>query len=108
MADTKRVALITGGASGMGFAVAKELSESGWHVAIVDLNESQAEQALATLGSSTLFVRANVSSYDDQVAAFQETKNAFGQINFVFANAGIIGTGDFYNPADIWPPKVPS
>ena len=106
--NISQTALITGGASGMGLAVAQELSRSGWQVAIVDLNEKQAKEALTTLGPSSMFLRGDVSSYEDQLTAFIKVKEAFGRIDFVFANAGIIGNSSFYDQAKQWPPKIPS
>ena len=92
----------------MGLAVAEELFRSAWNIAIVDLNETQAQQALLRLGTSAIFVRADVTKYDQQLAAFQKTKDTYGQIDFVFANAGIIGKADFYDKPEQWPPKPPS
>jgi 15-hydroxyprostaglandin dehydrogenase (NAD) len=105
MEDSTPVALITGGASGMGHAVAEALSRSSWRIAIVDLNADQSEQAF---GPSALFIRADVTSYDDQLRAFETIKKTFGRIDFVFANAGVIGKADFYLEPEAWPPKAPS
>jgi 15-hydroxyprostaglandin dehydrogenase (NAD) len=107
MGAKKRVALITGGASGMGLAVAERLSNIGWNIAVVDLNEQQSEPVLALLGPSAIFVRANVVHYDELLVAFQKTRDHFGSIDFVFANAGIIGRVEFYDVAMQWPPKAP-
>lgn len=108
MVPGKRTALITGGASGMGLAVAEELNRLGWNIAIVDLNAQQANQALPKLASSSIFCRANVVKYQEQLEAFEKARATFGSIDFVFANAGIIGKADFYNEADAWPPEPPS
>lgn len=103
----RKVALVTGGASGMGLAVAQKLSRSGWVVAVVDLDRSESAEVLKQLGDTAMFIQADVSNYDSQLAAFQEVKKAMGRIDFVFANAGIIGRGDFYDSieADAAPAK---
>lgn len=103
-----RVALITGAAAGMGFAVAKRLIEESWNVIVVDLNKEQGEYAVKQLGSSSTFIRANVVQYEDQLAAFKQAEKLHGRIDFVFANAGILGKADFYDRAEEWPPQAPS
>ncbi|KAF2648442.1 NAD(P)-binding protein [Lophiostoma macrostomum CBS 122681] len=105
----KGVALITGGASGMGFGVAERLCRDGWAVVVVDLNEQQGAKAIETLGrNSAHFIRANVTDYREQASAFEEAVKVYGRLDFVFANAGIIGKADFYDHADQLLPKPPS
>lgn len=91
------VALITGGASGMGFAVAKELSQRGWRVAIVDVSTSTGIQAQKALGENALFFKADVSQFHEQQGAFETVFERFGRLDFVFANAGIPGKANFYD-----------
>ncbi|PGH28268.1 hypothetical protein AJ80_00159 [Polytolypa hystricis UAMH7299] len=108
MRNNKKVALITGGAAGMGLAVTSKLVEDGWSVIIADINHDIGVQAAASLGSSTTFIKVDVTNYDDQVAAFEKTIAIHGRIDFVFANAGIAGRADFYDSPDSWPPKPPA
>lgn len=105
---TMKVALITGGGSGMGFAVAQKLVEENWSVTIVDLNEDDGLQAVQSLGQQASFVKADVVKYEEQLEAFEKTFNTHGRLDFVFANAGIAGRANFYDRATSWPPKPPS
>lgn len=100
------VALITGGASGMGFAVAKELSQRGWRVAIVDISTSTGMQAQKALGENALFFKADVSQYQEQRTTFEAVYERFGRLDFVFANAGIPGRANFYEHATHGPPDI--
>ncbi|KAJ8116187.1 hypothetical protein OPT61_g2344 [Boeremia exigua] len=88
------VAIITGGASGMGLAVAKSLAKRGWHVHIADLNESAAQATATELCGS--YTHTDVSSYQSLHSMFDTVFRDKGEINFVFANAGIGEKQDFY------------
>ena len=104
-----KVAIVTGGAAGMGFAVASKLiQDTGWEVILVDLNEKVGLDAVASLGGSARFVKADVTKYEEQLAAFETAFNLHSRLDFVFANAGIAGKADFYDITDLWPPKAPS
>lgn len=92
----------------MGFAVAKRLAEEGWHLTIVDLNESQGIKAVDELGGKATFLKADVTKYGDQLAAFEQTFTKHGRLDFVFANAGIAEKADFYDKPGAWPPKPPT
>ncbi|KFH42411.1 hypothetical protein ACRE_068700 [Hapsidospora chrysogenum ATCC 11550] len=107
MAESQ-VALVTGGGAGMGLATATKLIESGWKVIIVDLNNETGLKAAEGLGKNATFVQADVTKWDDQVGAFEHAVELHGQINFVFANAGIAGRAGFYDAATTWPPERPS
>jgi 15-hydroxyprostaglandin dehydrogenase (NAD) len=107
MAKTQ-VALVTGGGAGMGLATATKLIENGWKVIIVDLNNETGLKAAEGLGKTATFFQADVTKWDDQVRAFEHAVELHGQINFVFANAGIAGRAGFYDAATTWPPEKPS
>ena len=84
---TDRVAVITGGASGIGRASAVRLASEGATVVIVDTNE-QAGKALADeLGGS--FLPADVTSPDDNERVYAQTHAQYGRIDVAFHNAGI-------------------
>ena len=84
---TDRVAVITGGAGGIGRASAERLASEGATVVIVDTNE-QAGKALADdLGG--LFIAADVTSPDDNTRIYEQTHNTYGRIDVAFHNAGI-------------------
>ena len=92
-----RVAIVTGGANGIGKACARRLSEDGCHVVIADI-DSNAGQALAEeLGSDkgkALFVSCNVA---DRLAVnnlLSETRSTFERLDVLVSNAGIVAGGD--------------
>ncbi|KAF1984632.1 3-beta-hydroxysteroid dehydrogenase [Aulographum hederae CBS 113979] len=90
----KNVAIITGGASGMGLGVSKSLAQKGWHVHVADLNVDAAKKTAEEIGGS--FSATNVSDYASLHATFDQVYKEQGRINFVFANAGVGERVDFY------------
>lgn len=89
----QKAILITGGASGLGAACARTLSQAGANVVIADLN-SEAGKALANeLGQSARFVTANVTEEDSVQAAVQTTVETFGGVHALINCAGI-GTAE--------------
>jgi 15-hydroxyprostaglandin dehydrogenase (NAD) len=104
-----RVAIITGGAAGMGFAVAQELVKNDWRVALFDVNDETGSPAVASLGEGrSQFHRVDVTNYEQQQLAFEAIHREYGSIDFVYANAGIAGKADFYDEPEQWPPSAPS
>lgn len=84
---------VSGGASGLGAACVRLLTQAGAKVAIADLN-SELGQALASeLGSSTLFVKTNVTDENDVAAAIKTATDAFGGLHVAINCAGI-GIGE--------------
>jgi 3alpha(or 20beta)-hydroxysteroid dehydrogenase len=87
-----RVALVTGGASGIGRATAARLLDEGARVAIADVNERALQQAIAELGSErTLAIHADVSVEADVERAFAEVESELGPVAALHNNAGIEG-----------------
>jgi len=87
-----RVAVITGGAGGIGRATAQRLASEGARVVVVDL-DAEAGKALADeLGG--LFVPADVTSPDDNERIYAQTHEAYGRIDVAFHNAGISPSDD--------------
>ena len=86
---TNKVAVITGGNSGIGLATAKELSRRGAKVVISGRDEKTLAEAAAAIGGDTLAVRADVSRLADLDKLFARTKQRFGSIDVLFVNAGI-------------------
>ena len=88
-----RVALITGGASGMGLATVRRFAAEGARVVMADLNEESAATALAALdaGDRVRFERVDVSAEADVERAVAAAVDAFGQLDIVFNNAGVGG-----------------
>jgi NAD(P)-dependent dehydrogenase (short-subunit alcohol dehydrogenase family) len=90
----RRIALITGGASGIGRAVARRLAAEGAHVVVGDLDETgakkTADEVLASVGSGrALGLRMDVTSEASVRAAFEETIVAFGGLDILVSNAGM-------------------
>jgi NAD(P)-dependent dehydrogenase (short-subunit alcohol dehydrogenase family) len=88
-AFTNKVAVITGGNSGIGLATAKEFRRQGAKVVISGRDEGTLTAAAASIGSETLAVRADVSHLADLDRLFARTKERFGSIDVLFVNAGI-------------------
>ncbi|KAB5551063.1 hypothetical protein GE09DRAFT_158749 [Coniochaeta sp. 2T2.1] len=103
-----QVAVITGGVSGMGLAVAEALVKKGWFVALLDVNREAGKKAVNKLGPFARFIKTDVTKYAEQAAAFESIFEVSKRIDFVFANAGIAGRADFYDRASQWPPPPPS
>jgi Dehydrogenases with different specificities (related to short-chain alcohol dehydrogenases) len=89
MEISNKVALITGGASGLGMATAETLVESGANVMLLDLNEDNAKKAAESLGDNCSYVIANVTEEDSVQNAINETVKKFGGIHIVVNCAGI-------------------
>lgn len=87
--DSNISAVITGGASGLGAAVARRLASKGVKVALFDLNESLGEALAQELGG--VFCKVNVASDDEVDAAFAKSRAAHGQERILVNCAGIGG-----------------
>jgi NAD(P)-dependent dehydrogenase (short-subunit alcohol dehydrogenase family) len=86
-----KVALVTGAASGIGKAIAQAMSAEGARVVIADLDETKAQEAAKSIGGDKArAVRADVSSEPDVVAAVKAAVDAFGRLDIMVNNAGII------------------
>ncbi|MFO0746071.1 MAG: 3-hydroxyacyl-CoA dehydrogenase [Myxococcota bacterium] len=86
---TKTVALVTGGASGLGHATAKRLVAQGAKVVIADLPRSNGAAAAAELGENARFAPTDVTSEADVTAAVAMAYDTFGGLNLVVNCAGI-------------------
>tara|TARA_Y100000590_G_scaffold136961_1_gene156761 strand:- start:24073 stop:24840 length:768 start_codon:yes stop_codon:yes gene_type:complete len=84
-----KVALITGGASGLGLATAEKLLESGSKVMLVDLNEENVKKSAENLGDNTSYAVANVTDEDSVKGCIANTMDTFGGIHIVVNCAGI-------------------
>jgi NAD(P)-dependent dehydrogenase (short-subunit alcohol dehydrogenase family) len=92
-----KVALITGGASGMGQSEATIFAREGARVMVADVLEFEARQVvekIAAAGGEARFVKLDVTSEADWQAAVKATVTAFGKLELLVNNAGISGTFD--------------
>jgi NAD(P)-dependent dehydrogenase (short-subunit alcohol dehydrogenase family) len=82
-----RVAVVTGGASGIGLATARRFAQEGAKVVIADLDETTGKGVAEEVGG--LFVRADVTSEDDVRGMYAFANEAYGSVDIAFNNAGI-------------------
>ena len=86
-----KVAAITGAASGFGAAAARLFVNEGCKVALGDIQEDAGAAIAAELGDSAVFIRCNVTSEDEVAALVDAAVSAFGRLDVMFNNAGIVG-----------------
>ena len=82
-----RVAVVTGGASGIGLASVRRFADEGAHVVIGDLDPATGEAAAAEVNGT--FIRTDVTNADDVAAMFKKAKDTYGSVAIAFNNAGI-------------------
>jgi NAD(P)-dependent dehydrogenase (short-subunit alcohol dehydrogenase family) len=82
-----RVAVVTGGASGIGLATVRRFAEEGAKVVIADVDEATGKSVAEQVGG--LFVRADVTSDEDVRGMYAVAKDAYGSVDIAFNNAGI-------------------
>jgi NAD(P)-dependent dehydrogenase (short-subunit alcohol dehydrogenase family) len=86
-------AVVTGGASGLGFGVARHLLAHGARVALLDVNDERGKAAAAELGERAHYFRTDVTSEDGVAATLAQAQQALGGLNVVVSCAGILGAG---------------
>lgn len=84
-----KVAVITGGNSGIGLATAKEFRDEGARVAISGRSQKTLDAAAKELGQDALVVQADVSKLEDADKLFSAVEKRFGKIDVLFVNAGV-------------------
>ncbi len=84
-----KVALVTGGASGLGEASARLFAREGARVAIADIDEGRGQAVVESLGENALYVRLDVTDEQQWIAAIETTVNAFGGLHILLNSAGI-------------------
>ena len=100
------VAVITGGASGIGLAVADQLVQRGMHLVLADIDEPKlraAESRLTEAGAEVLGVVCDTASGSSVTQLAEAALERFGGAHLLFNNAGVAGIGDPWNgPIDLW------
>jgi NAD(P)-dependent dehydrogenase (short-subunit alcohol dehydrogenase family) len=84
-----KVAVVTGGASGIGLATVRRFIADGALVMIGDIEGDRAAEVATELGQAVASRRCDVSTESDVEALFEDTQNRFGGVHIAFANAGI-------------------
>lgn len=86
---TGKIALITGGSSGIGFATAKKFVEEGARVIITGRKQKELEEAHKSLGDQAIGLQSDVTSLSDLDKLMATIQKQYGHIDIFFANAGI-------------------
>jgi NAD(P)-dependent dehydrogenase (short-subunit alcohol dehydrogenase family) len=84
-----KVAVITGGNSGIGLSTAKRFAEEGAKVVISGRDQKTLDAAVKTIGGDVLAVQSDVSKLADIDKLYKAVKEKFGKIDVLFANAGV-------------------
>lgn len=84
-----KVAVVTGGNSGIGLATAKQFRDEGAHVAISGRSQKTLDEAAKELGKGALVLQADVSKLADADKLFSAVEKRFGKIDVLFVNAGV-------------------
>jgi len=93
MKITDARAVVTGGASGLGLAVARHVTAAGGRVMLLDVQEGPGQAAAAALGGNAGFAKCDVTSETEVNAAMEAARAAMGSINLLVNCAGVIGAG---------------
>jgi 2-hydroxycyclohexanecarboxyl-CoA dehydrogenase len=100
---TKKVALVTGAAAGIGRAIARRLARDGIAIGVMDLNQQASEivaQEIKDAGGEAIALAGDIARRDTIQAAAAELRGAFGPINILVNNAGITGFVPFLDMTD--------
>jgi len=101
---SSQVAIVTGASSGIGLALTKHLLTKGWHVVLADIQQPPTTEKLPE--DRTLFVKCDVSSWDDQANLFTKAFEWTSRLDFVALNAGIDDRDDIFHTLDVGKPPV--
>lgn len=84
-----KIAIVTGGSTGIGLAAAKEFVAQGAYVYITGRRQAELDKAVETIGSSATGIRADSASLSDLDRVYDQIRQEKGRIDIVFANAGV-------------------
>ena len=93
-----KIALVTGGANGIGASCAVNFAKNGAKVVIVDLDEKSAKETIKSINdySAGIFVKADVSDEDEVKAVFDVIKKEYGRLDILMNVAGICSTNTIF------------
>lgn len=99
-----RIALVTGGAQGLGQAICWRLAQEGCHVVVADLNEAEAAKTSAAITDRrSISIKVDVTSEEQVAAMVDRTVAEFGRLDIVVSNAGILIAEEISEfPAEKW------
>ena len=99
-------AVITGGASGLGFATAQRIIKEGGQVVLIDINDELGEESATKLGDRASYVSTDVSNEDSVKAAMAKAKDSMGGITLAVNCAGIATGGRALGREGPWPTEM--
>lgn len=103
----KKVALVTGGSSGLGYALAELLGRQGYSIVIVARNQERINKAVSALSAMNITVKGISCDITDEAGlkkTFEQVKTEYGQIDYLVLNAGVVTTkllADYKNAAEM-------
>ncbi len=86
-------AVVTGGASGLGLAVARHIASAGGRVTLLDVQEGPGQAVATAIGGQASFAKCDVTSETEVNAAMEAARSAMGGINLLVNCAGVVGAG---------------
>ena len=92
-----KAAFITGGASGLGRAMAEVFAAEGARVAIADIDRTRGQDVVRSIGAAALFLAHDVTSEEQWIANLGAAASAFGHLDTLVNNAGVGSRGDVEN-----------
>src|SRR5256885_1696775 len=93
-----KIAVVTGGASGIGLAIAERLGSLGCHLALVDIHADRlrsAKQRLDNIGQMVTLHECDVADYQQVLALLNQIVSTHGRVNILINNAGVSLAGRF-------------
>lgn len=91
----KPIALVTGGAQGIGYACGKAIAEDGARIVLADINEEGVKAAAEKMGGDTVGLHCDMGRPDQITAMFEKIESEIGNVSILVNNAGIAAPGDF-------------
>jgi glucose 1-dehydrogenase len=92
---TTKTVLITGGAKGIGYAIALQFISEGAQIVIADIDETAGAKCVEEFGDKAVFIRTDVSKTADVQNLLAEALNAFGSIDVLINNAAVVYAAEF-------------